>query len=131
MSVGIIASAVATKGFLLAFIPIMVPIYYLMFIYYTAASRAVRRLDAGVTRAPLLAQAGETVQGSAVIKAIGATTYVDSFFSRLDLNQSAKLLQQIAQSWLTVRMELFASVLVFGGRCTFDYPAGCDTDVHR
>jgi hypothetical protein len=96
-------------------LPILLPLYWMVFIYYTATSRTVRRLDAGKTRAPVLSQAGESVQGGAVLRAINAVGYMDSFYKKVDSNQSAKLMEYVAQGWLNVRIEGLAAVLVFSG----------------
>ena len=64
----------------------------------------------------MLSQASETIQGGAVLRAIDAIGYMDAFYKKVDLNQSAKLMEYVAQGWLTVRMEGIAAVLIFSGK---------------
>lgn len=100
---------------MLTTLPIVIPLFWLIFIYYTATSRTVRRLDAGRTRAPVISQASETLLGGSVIRAIDATGYINGFYRKVDLNQSAKLMEFISQGWLAVRIESVAALLVFAG----------------
>jgi ABC-type multidrug transport system fused ATPase/permease subunit len=72
----------------------------------------LKRLDS-IARSPIYALLGESVDGAAVIRAFGAQeTLFKRMISILDKQQHAYFLTCAAQSWLAVRLELVANLVV-------------------
>jgi ATP-binding cassette subfamily C (CFTR/MRP) protein 1 len=74
--------------------------------------RELKRLDS-VSRSPIYALLGETLDGVSTIRAFGAeTTLADRLTEMLDKQQHAYYLTCTAQNWLAVRLELVGTLII-------------------
>lgn len=104
--VGIVAPVV-----LAAVVPAVV-VFRAVQVGYSHASRDLQRLEA-VSRSPLVAHVSETMSGLASVRALGAEhAFVDASREHADVHQAALYLTVAADSWLTLRLGLLASVLL-------------------
>ncbi|KPA84124.1 putative mitochondrial ATP-binding cassette protein subfamily C, member 1, putative (ABCC1) [Leptomonas pyrrhocoris] len=96
---------------LLALVPCAY-IYCRIMVFYNAANREIRRTSS-VVKSPLFSLLGEVLTGSATISAYGRTTVVmKEALQRLDLVFSCSLLENAANRWLGVRVELLSNCVV-------------------
>ncbi|KAJ3320400.1 hypothetical protein HDV06_005323 [Boothiomyces sp. JEL0866] len=102
----------ATPLFVLPLLPVLV-VYYFVQKIYRATSRELKRLDS-LTRSPLYAFLGETLNGLPTIRAFGVQ---DRFISvsedYISRNISPSFLLFSASRWLGIRYESLGAVLVF------------------
>jgi ATP-binding cassette subfamily C (CFTR/MRP) protein 1 len=81
--------------------------------YYLSASRELKRLDS-ISRSPIYAQFGETLNGVSTIRAYAAEDrFVNNNNRKLDLNQAAYFATLAANRWLAVRLEAVGNSVVF------------------
>lgn len=74
--------------------------------------RELKRLDS-VTRSPIYALLGESIDGVACIRAFSAQkSLTDRLKAMLDVQQHAYFLTCTAQSWLAVRLELIGTLVI-------------------
>lgn len=94
--------------FAILFVPMM-GIYYFIQVLY----RELKRLDS-ISRSPLYAQIGETLTGLATIRAYQAQhRFVEVNNSLINGNNAPYFLLICAARWLSVRLEILGSFLVF------------------
>ncbi|KAL7708809.1 ATP-binding cassette protein subfamily C member 1 [Lotmaria passim] len=87
-------------------------IYYRIMLFYNAANREIRRTSS-LVKSPLFSLLGETLSGSATIAAYHQTTAVmREALKRLDLVYSCSLLENAANRWIGVRIELLSNCVV-------------------
>ena len=80
--------------------------------YFTKTYRELKRLDS-VSRSPIYALFGETLEGVAVIRAFGAqSSLLKRIVTLLNSNQTAFFLTFTAQCWLAVRLEFAGTAIV-------------------
>lgn len=102
----------ATPAFLFAMIPVSFA-YLIVQSYYRQSAVDLRRLES-VSRSPLYAHFGETLDGVQTLRAYGSVprmrrlnqVYTDKY-------QSASYASQSAVRWLSCRLELLAALLTF------------------
>ena len=100
-----------TPVFALCLIP-MILFYISEQQFFTVTYRELKRLDS-VSRSPLFALLGESVDGVAVVRAFSAQNgLVKRLQTMLDTQQHAYYLTFTAQSWLAVRLELIGTLVI-------------------
>ena len=93
---------------ILAVVPLQV-LYRRVQNYFVATSRELKRLDA-VARSPVFTHFGEAVAGLASLRAFGLQARFDAqAHERLDASNRAWWAIQVANRWLSVRLELIGS----------------------
>ncbi|GMH62121.1 hypothetical protein TL16_g03408 [Triparma laevis f. inornata] len=107
----LIVISTVTPWFLITLPPIL--IFYLgKQKYFTKTYRELKRLDS-VSRSPIYALFGETLEGVATIRAFKAQSVLKKRIMRLlDENQKAFWLTFSAQCWLAVRLELAGTAII-------------------
>ena len=79
--------------------------------FFTRTYRELKRLDS-VTRSPIYALLGETLDGVLTIRAFGAENSLSNrMVSMLDIQQTAYHLTFASQCWLSIRLEFAGYVL--------------------
>lgn len=101
-----------TPYFTLCLVP-MLAFYIKQQRYFTKTYRELKRIDA-VSRSPLYALLGETLDGLSVIRAYNAeSALINRLVSMLDLQQNAYFLTTTAQCWLAIRLEIVGTLIIF------------------
>ena len=101
-----------TPYFTLCLVP-MLAFYINQQRYFTKTYRELKRIDA-VSRSPLYALLGETLDGVSVIRAYNAqSALINRLVSMLDLQQNAYFLTTTAQCWLAIRLEIVGTLIIF------------------
>jgi ATP-binding cassette subfamily C (CFTR/MRP) protein 1 len=81
--------------------------------YFTKTYRELKRIDS-VSRSPLYALLGETLDGISTIRAFRAEpTLMKRLSTSLDLQQNAYFLTTTAQCWLAIRLEMVGTFIIF------------------
>ena len=97
------------------FIVILIPLtaYYLYEQrFYVHSSREIKRLDS-ISRSPIYANFGETLDGTAVIRAYEAQQrFIEKNNELLDVNQRAYFIISSANCWLGIRLEFAGTVII-------------------
>lgn len=107
----IIVTSYVTPSFTVVIIP-MVVFYSQQQKFFTKSYRELKRLDA-VSRSPLYALLGETLDGVSTIRAYKAEGALTSKITRmLDEQQNAYFLTFTAQCWLAIRLELVGTLII-------------------
>lgn len=107
----IIVVSVVSPYFTLCLIP-MIIFYRLQQNYFTMTYRELKRLDS-VSRSPIYALLGETLDGVATIRAFSAQGTLQARLNdMLDKQQHAYYLTTTAQCWLAVRLELVGTLII-------------------
>ena len=102
----------ATPWFALPLFPIL-GMYYFIQRKYRETSRELKRLDS-VSRSPLYALLGETLNGLPTIRAYGAQNrFIDSNYALIDLSISPSYLLFSGARWLSIRFESLGACLLF------------------
>jgi ATP-binding cassette subfamily C (CFTR/MRP) protein 1 len=102
----------ATPSFALCLIP-MIAFYINQQKYFTKTYRELKRLDS-VSRSPLYALLGETLDGVSTIRAYNAEPALMKRLVRMiDTQQNAYFLTTTAQCWLAIRLELVGTLIIF------------------
>ncbi|KAI9315441.1 P-loop containing nucleoside triphosphate hydrolase protein [Zopfochytrium polystomum] len=108
---GSFALLIAYFPAVLALIVPLIGLYYLIMVFYRASKRELKRLDA-TQRSPLYAHISETLAGLASIRAFKAE---NRFVARqrllTDLFNSPRYLYLCSPIWVSIRIELLASLL--------------------
>ena len=98
--------------FLTIGLPLLV-VYAFIQRVFVASMRQLKRIES-VSRSPLLSQFGETITGVTTIRAFNRQgQFNDQFLETLDENQMATYVSQMGNRWLSVRMELIGSTIIF------------------
>jgi ATP-binding cassette subfamily C (CFTR/MRP) protein 1 len=107
----ILVVASVTPVFILGLAPVVV-FYLHQQSFFTMTYRELKRLDS-VTRSPIYALLGETLDGVLTIRAFNAQdTLNDRMVSMLNIQQTAYHLTFSAQCWLSVRLEFAGTMIV-------------------
>ena len=81
--------------------------------FYVRSSREIKRLDS-ISRSPIYANFGETLDGTSVIRAYQKQTqFIAKNYGLLDRNQRAYFLITSSNCWLGIRLE-FAGTIIIG-----------------
>ena len=81
--------------------------------YYIKSSREIKRLDS-ISRSPIYANFGETLDGTSVIRAYQVQQqFIQKNYDLLDLNQRAYFIISSSNCWLGIRLE-FAGTIIIG-----------------
>ena len=81
--------------------------------YFTKTYRELKRLDS-VSRSPLFALLGETLDGISTIRAYDAEpALLKKIIEMMDTQQNAYFLTTTAQCWLAIRLELVGTLIIF------------------
>jgi len=100
-----------TPTFLFFVIPLI--LYYIkQQLYFTVTYRELKRLDS-VSRSPIYALLGETLDGVSTIRALDSQqSFMKRMLSMIDKQQNAYFLTVTAQCWLAVRLELIGTLTI-------------------
>ena len=98
---------------------VIISIYYVYEgCYYIKSSREIKRLDS-ISRSPIYANFGETLDGTSVIRAYQVQQqFIQKNYDLLDLNQRAYFIISSANCWLGIRLE-FAGTIIIGAAAFF------------
>ncbi|KND00120.1 uncharacterized protein SPPG_04462 [Spizellomyces punctatus DAOM BR117] len=108
----IVLLSVVSPYMLLFFTPISA-LYYYILRFYRSSFRELKRLDSN-QRSPLFSQISESLTGIPTIRAYKAEErFVKRQRMLMDLSNAPYFLMMIAQLWITIRLELFTSLIVF------------------
>jgi ABC-type multidrug transport system fused ATPase/permease subunit len=113
-------SVIATLVVILIAVPWFIVVIVLLAFYYVyegrfymKSSREVKRLDS-ISRSPIYANFGETLDGTSVIRAYEAQDqFIEKNYKLLDLNQRAYFIISSSNCWLGIRLE-FAGTIIIG-----------------
>merc|ERR1711871_970606 len=104
--------------FFLVLLPFIMRIYYMAQKYYISTARELKRLDS-VSRSPIFAMFGETLDGLVTIRAYGSSgDFRNKNYDLLDKNQRCYFLTFTTNCWLGLRLELVGNLIVMGS-CFF------------
>lgn len=107
----IVVICYVTPYFTVCIIPMLI-FYKQQQKFFTKTYRELKRLDS-VSRSPLYALLGETLDGVSTIRAYSAESFlVSRIISMLDEQQNAYFLTFTAQCWLAVRLELVGTLII-------------------
>jgi ABC-type multidrug transport system fused ATPase/permease subunit len=110
LSIGFVISFV-TPFFLVPLLPITY-LYYFMQQYYLCSSREVQRLDS-VSKSPIYALFGETLNGITTIRSFGVTQeFIANNERKVDKNTRALFVFNGIARWLAIRLEFMCNVVV-------------------
>ena len=103
---------IATPLFIVVLI--LLSIYYVYEgLYYIKSNREIKRLDS-ISRSPIYANFGETLDGTSVIRAYQVQQqFIQKNYDLLDLNQRAYFIISSSNCWLGIRLE-FAGTIIIG-----------------
>ena len=92
---------------------ILLSIYYIYEgMFYIKSSREIKRLDS-ISRSPIYANFGETLDGASVIRAYQAQDqFIQKNYNLLDLNQRAYFIISSSNCWLGIRLEFAGTVII-------------------
>lgn len=94
---------------------VLIPILYFyrnIQAQFTPCYRELKRIDS-ISRSPIYALFGETLQGPSTIRAFGAEAcLLERMTSRLDNQQHAYFLLQSGLVWLSLRLELIGTTII-------------------
>ena len=103
---------IATPWFIIVLIPLSIYYFYEQR-FYIHSSREIKRLDS-ISRSPIYANFGETLDGTSVIRAYEAQPqFIEKNYALLDNNQRAYFIISSANCWLGLRLE-FAGTIIIG-----------------
>ena len=106
-----IVISISTPLFIIIVIP-MTFVYISMLKYFISSSRQLQRL-ASITRSPLYAHFGETIQGASIIRAFEkAEKFFLNFCEKLDEHIMCKYHSLQSNRWLSVRLELIGNFII-------------------
>jgi len=107
----VIVNMVVSPAFLIGIIPLT--FYYVaQQKFFTMTYRELKRLDS-VSRSPIYALLGETIDGVATIRAHASEpTLILRLKKMLDVQQNAYYLLCVAQCWLAIRLELVGTLVI-------------------
>ena len=80
--------------------------------FYVRSSREIKRLDS-ISRSPIYANFGETIDGTPVIRAYEKQEhFIQKNYQLLDLNQRAYFIISSSNCWLGIRLEFVGTVII-------------------
>ncbi|KAI9138247.1 P-loop containing nucleoside triphosphate hydrolase protein [Paraphysoderma sedebokerense] len=102
----------ATPLFLIP-LAVLLPLYYLIQLFFRATVRELKRLDS-LKRSPLFAQFSESLSGIVTIRAYAEEDRFSEMNKRyIDESMQPYFLQFSASRWLSVRLEFIGGLLIF------------------
>ena len=97
------------------FIVVIIPLtFYYLYEgkFYIKSSREIKRLDS-ISRSPIYANFGETLDGTPVIRAYQKQQqFIEKNYQLLDLNQRAYFIISSSNCWLGIRLEFAGTVII-------------------
>uniref|UniRef100_A0A7S4AQQ3 P-loop containing nucleoside triphosphate hydrolase protein n=2 Tax=Pseudo-nitzschia australis TaxID=44445 RepID=A0A7S4AQQ3_9STRA len=107
----LVVNAGVSPAFTISIIP-LVFYYAAQQKFFTMTYRELKRLDS-VSRSPIYALLGETIDGVATIRAhAGEASLTLRLENMLDVQQNAYYLLCVAQCWLAIRLELVGTLII-------------------
>ena len=111
----VIATVVVISMAMPAFILVIIPLaFYYLYEgkFYVKSSREIKRLDS-ISRSPIYANFGETLDGTSVIRAYEKQQqFIQKNYDLLDINQQAYFIISSANCWLGIRLEFAGTVII-------------------
>ena len=107
----IVVIIIATPWFIIVLL--FLAIYYVYEgMFYIKSSREIKRLDS-ISRSPIYANFGETLDGASVIRAYQVQDqFIQKNYNLLDLNQRAYFIISSSNCWLGIRLEFAGTVII-------------------
>ena len=107
----IVVIIIATPWFIIVLL--FLAIYYVYEgMFYIKSSREIKRLDS-ISRSPIYANFGETLDGASVIRAYQVQKqFIQKNYNLLDLNQRAYFIISSSNCWLGIRLEFAGTVII-------------------
>uniref|UniRef100_A0A914ZBK8 ABC transmembrane type-1 domain-containing protein n=1 Tax=Panagrolaimus superbus TaxID=310955 RepID=A0A914ZBK8_9BILA len=101
----------STPLFIIVVIPIAI-FYVAILRYFISTSRQLQRLSS-ITRSPLYAHFGETIQGASVIRSFGASErFFKEFCDKVNEHIMCKYHSLVSNRWLSTRLELLGNFII-------------------
>jgi ABC-type multidrug transport system fused ATPase/permease subunit len=117
----LILVTVLTQGFLAIILVPALGVYYYLMQLYRSTSRELQRLDS-VSKAPIFNNFAESLQGLSSIRSYQLMGFFDlRNKTNLDLNNRAYFLNNAANRWLSIRLEVTGSLLIFSTAAVLIY----------
>ena len=111
----VISSLVIISIAMPAFILVIIPLaFYYLYEgkFYIKSSREIKRLDS-ISRSPIYANFGETLDGTSVIRAYEKQQqFIQKNYDLLDINQQAYFIICSSNCWLGIRLEFAGTVII-------------------
>ena len=107
----LVVIVVAMPVFIVVIIPL---VFYYLYEgqFYMKSSREIKRLDS-ISRSPIYANFGETLDGTPVIRAYQKQQqFIEKNYQLLDLNQRAYFIISSSNCWLGIRLEFAGTVII-------------------
>ena len=112
-------SVIATLAIITLAMPLFIVILIPLIVYYVyegrfyvRSSREIKRLDS-ISRSPIYANFGETIDGTPVIRAYEKQEhFIQKNYQLLDLNQRAYFIISSSNCWLGIRLEFAGTVII-------------------
>lgn len=117
-SFGSVLSAVggiigATKGFFMILLVPLVWFYFRVQKFFRKSNTAIARLEA-ISRSPIYADFSQALSGLSSLRAYGdQERFIDNLERSIDSNSIANVMQQLASSWLSLRLDLIGASVSF------------------
>jgi ABC-type multidrug transport system fused ATPase/permease subunit len=107
----LILVSVLTGGWLCVGLAPVLVLYYYALQYYRKASRELKRLDS-VSKSPVFSHFAETLNGLSSVRAFQCERmFMQKNLVQLDVNHRAYFLSNVANRWLSIRLELIGGTL--------------------
>ena len=107
----LVVITIAMPVFIVVIIPL---VFYYLYEgqFYMKSSREIKRLDS-ISRSPIYANFGETLDGTPVIRAYQKQQqFIEKNYQLLDLNQRAYFIISSSNCWLGIRLEFAGTVII-------------------
>ena len=107
----LVVITIAMPVFIVVIIPL---VFYYLYEgkFYIKSSREIKRLDS-ISRSPIYANFGETLDGTPVIRAYQKQQqFIEKNYQLLDLNQRAYFIISSSNCWLGIRLEFAGTVII-------------------
>nr|UOF76394.1 multidrug resistance-associated protein [Bursaphelenchus xylophilus] len=103
--------SISSPIFLLFMFPLAI-VYILILTYFIPTSRQLQRLSS-ISRSPLFAAFGETIQGVTSIRAYGvARRFYQGFLEKINLHVKCKYSSLVSARWLGMRLEIMGNTII-------------------
>jgi ATP-binding cassette subfamily C (CFTR/MRP) protein 1 len=107
----LVAIVFAMPIFTAVVVPVAV-VYYFLQKFYVATARQVKRMES-IARSPIYTHFGETITGSATIRAFDRTqSFIQENERKIDENQTCYYPVVASNRWLGIRLELIGNLLI-------------------
>eukprot|EP00511_Aplanochytrium_stocchinoi_P006837 CAMPEP_0204824926 /NCGR_PEP_ID=MMETSP1346-20131115/2908_1 /ASSEMBLY_ACC=CAM_ASM_000771 /TAXON_ID=215587 /ORGANISM="Aplanochytrium stocchinoi, Strain GSBS06" /LENGTH=1047 /DNA_ID=CAMNT_0051952355 /DNA_START=353 /DNA_END=3496 /DNA_ORIENTATION=- len=116
-----LATVVYTVYFFAAGIPVLTIIYLYIVQWYRPTARDCKRLEA-ISRSPVYAHFGETVNGLGSIRAYGKENdFISANAEKIDINIKGIYCVRVVERWLALRLEMLAAAIATFAGCLIVY----------